>query len=70
MSDEQVVTAEVKSARPLEEVQKDYATSCAQLGEKVFHSALVQQEINNLHQKISLLNQEASELKRAEVVSG
>ena len=62
---------EMKSARTIEEIQKDYATMSAKLGEKVYHlnmvneqSASIQKEAGELVEEIRKLNQEASELKK------
>lgn len=52
--------------RPLEEVQKDYSTTCAQLGEKMYQKALIESQMNQMQNRLNEINLEANALKAAQ----
>lgn len=48
-------------ARELKEINQEYGTVCAQLGERVYQLALIQSQISELQNKCSALQKEGTE---------
>lgn len=53
---------EVSKSRSLEEIKKEYAQCCAQLGERYFQFKMIEQETFGMLEKIRLLNVEAGKV--------
>jgi len=65
IQDAEVIEIKKQPERTLKLVQDEYATTCATLGEKYYHSEMIKTEINVALAKIQDLNKEAFDLKKA-----